>query len=341
MIKVSLAEAEGQILGHDITAVDIVKGYKGVAFRRGHVVEKKDLAILERLGKRSIYVWEGTEEEVHEDDAALTLAPLIGGANIRHDLEPREGKITFYATCKGLFEVDVERLERINRRGIPSLPTIHRYFPVQPDKQVAAFRIIPLSCSRQLINELRQELETPLISVRPYRFKTAAILVTGSEVYSGKVTDGFTPRLGRKLSALGIEVIQSQILPDDWIKIGAAIAAALGTCDLILVTGGTSVDPDDVTVSALRQAGVNYPQQGNPIQPGNNLSIGYAGSTVVCAIPASALFFETTAFDVFLPRLAVGDRIDAAEVAGAGHGGLCHFCSVCHYPICPFGRSLS
>ena len=340
MIKVALAQAEGKMLGHDITAVDIVKGHKGVAFKRGHIIEKEDLAVLERLGKNNIYVWEGTEEEVHEDDVALTLAPLISGTNIRHDLEPREGKINFYATCKGVFEVDVERLERINRRGIPSLPTIHRHFPVQADKQVAAFRIIPLTCSKQLVNELQRELETPLISVRTYRLKTAVILVTGNEVYSGKVKDGFVPRVGRKLSALGIEVLQSQILPDNKDLIDAAVRAALGMCDLILVTGGTSVDPDDITVSALQEAEVIFPRQGTSIQPGNNLSIGYAGSTVVCAIPASALFFEVTAFDLFLPRLAAGDRIDATEIAAAAHGGLCHLCSSCRYPVCPFGKNL-
>lgn len=340
MIKVSLSEAEGQVLGHDITEVALDKRCKKVAFARGHVIRKEDLPVLERLGKNNIFVWEGDEQEVHEDDAARLLAPLIAGRNIRYDPAPKEGKISFYSTCQGLFEVDVERLERINRLGIPSLPTIHTHFPVWADKQVAAFRIIPLCCPRETIESIRLLLDRPLLSVLPYAVETAGILVTGNEVYSGRILDGFVPRLSRKLSRLGIRLVRTQTLPDDRDQIRKAIETCRSSCQMILVTGGTSVDPDDVTVAAMRDAGVVFPRQGNPIQPGNNLTIGHAGSTVVCAIPAAALHFETTAFDIFLPRLAAGQRILPEDIAKAGHGGLCHFCGTCNYPNCPFGRSV-
>jgi len=339
MIKVPLGEAEGQVLGYDITVVDVQKGLKGVAFSRGHTICKEDLAVLERLGKQNIYVWEGSEEEIHEEEAALTVAPLIAGSNIRYDEVPKEGKIGFYATCPGLFEVDVERLERINRLAIPSLPTIHTHFPVQPDKLVAAFRIIPLTCQRKLLEKITAELDRPLLYIKPYVVKKVAILVTGSEVYHQRVRDGFTPKLTAKLAALGISVSTAEVLPDDKMMISRAIRAAVEGCELLLITGGTSVDPDDITTLAMREAGVVFPQKGNPVQPGNNLTIGYAGQSTVCAIPAAALHYAATAFDIYLPRLAAGQRILPEELALTGHGGLCHFCPVCHFPICPFGRN--
>lgn len=339
MIKVPLAEAEGQVLGYDITVVDLEKGLKGVAFSRGHVIEKGDLDVLARLGKQNIYVWEGDEAEIHENEAACSLAPLIAGQNIRFDEEPKEGKVGFYATCPGLFQVDVERLERINRLAIPSLPTIHNNFPVTEAKQVAAFRIIPLTCQREVFDKIKAELATPVISVKPYVVKTAAVLVTGSEVYSGKIKDGFTPKLTKKMASLGIEVAVAEILPDNREAISSAIRSALETCDLLMITGGTSVDPDDVTTLAMQDAGIDFPQKGNPIQPGNNFTVGYAAGKTVCAIPAAALVFAATAFDIFLPKLVAGDEITPDDIARAGHGGLCHFCKVCHYPICPFGRN--
>ena len=339
MIKVPLAEAEGQILGYDITVVDLEKGVKGVAFSRGHVIANGDLEVLARLGKQNIYVWEGNEVEIHENEAARSLAPLIAGDNIRYDEQPKEGKIGFYATCPGIFRVDPERLERINRLAIPSLPTIHNKFPVSEDKQVAAFRIIPLTCPREVFDQIKAELSAPLLSIDPYLVKTASILVTGSEVYSGKIKDGFTPKLTRKMVSLGIDVTVAEILPDNEETISRAINSALEKSDLLMITGGTSVDPDDVTTQAMKNAGIEFSQKGNPIQPGNNFTIGYIGNKTVCAIPAAALVFAATAFDIFIPRIVAGEVITPEEIARSGHGGLCHFCKVCHYPICPFGRN--
>ncbi|MCP4574036.1 MAG: molybdopterin-binding protein [bacterium] len=338
MRKVALDDAVGLALGHDLTEVCPERRRKGVAFPRGHVVGPDDLAALARLGKEHIYVWEGDEPEVHEDDAALMTAPLIAGPNIVHGAQPKEGKIGFRAACAGVFKVDVDRLERINALGVPSLPTIHDNFPVTPDKLVAAFRIIPLSCSPELIEALHAELATPVMEVKPYVVRTAAVLVTGNEVHTGRVTDGFTPQLTAKLAGFGVEVTDAEILPDDESTIAAAIERALDLCDLVLVSGGTSVDPDDVTVQAMRKAGVEFGAQGNPVQPGNNFTVGNAGGTTVCAVPAAALFFSATALDIFLPRILAGERITARDVARAGHGGLCHFCPECTYPICPFGR---
>jgi molybdenum cofactor synthesis domain-containing protein len=340
MKKLSLQHAVGEILGHDITEVDPERGRKGVAFRRGHVIQEHDLEVLQSLGKRHIYVWEGSEPEVHEDDAARILAPLIAGAHIRHDAEPREGKVGFYATCAGIFKVEVERLERINALAVPSLPTIHTNFPVRAGKQVAAFRIIPLSCTQEMLASIKTELNIPLVQIKPYVCERASILVTGNEVFSGSIDDAFTPRLEKKLSRFGVQVSRTVVLPDERETICAAIREAVADSELILLTGGTSVDPDDVSVQAMRDAGVDFPFQGNPIQPGNNLTIGYTSGATLCAVPAAALFYEYTALDIFLPRILAGEHISVEDIVRSGHGGLCHFCSRCMYPVCPFGRGV-
>lgn len=336
MKQVPLAEAVGEVLGYDITEIR-GNDFKGVAFRRGHVIQEDDISALQRLGKNHIYIWEEDGNDVHEDTAALLMAPKIAGENIRYDEQPREGKVSFFATATGIFKVDKERLEQINALEIPSLPTIHTNFPVNKDKQVAAFRIIPLTCHREVIDQMTDLLEQPLISVKPYSVRSAAILVTGSEVYSGKITDSFTPRLATKLKQFGIEITYSQILPDNKSAIGQAIEEAARQSKLILISGGTSVDPDDVTIAAMKGAGVQFHHQGNPIQPGNNLTIGQVGETTVCAVPAAALFYDRTALDIFLPRLLAGETINPRDIAKSGHGGLCHFCPTCQYPICPFG----
>lgn len=337
MKKVSIAEAVGQVLGYDITEVNRSNNYKGVAFKRGHVIQDEDLSVLQRLGKNHIYVWEGSEVEVHEDTAALLMGPKIAGENIRFDDEPNEGKVSFFSEAKGIFKVDQRRLEQINSLAIPSLPTIHNNFPVVKGKQVAAFRIIPLTCGRDIVDQMIGFLDEPLISVKPYKISTASILVTGNEVHSGRIIDDFTPILTAKLKQLGVEVNYSTILPDVKSEISQAVKLAADRSELVLVTGGTSVDPDDVTVAAMKEAGVQFHEQGNPIQPGNNLTIGRVTDVPVCAVPAAALFFDKTALDIFLPRLLAGETISPEDIAKSGHGGLCHFCPKCHYPICPFG----
>jgi len=339
MKKIELTDAVGQLLGHDITGIDAIKKTKYRAFKRGHVIKEEDLNPLKDLGKNQVFIMAGDEVEIHEDEAALTIAPLVAGENITFDFEPKEGKISFYASINGLFKVDVDRLFKINSLEIPSLPTLHTNFPVKKNKQVAAFRIIPLSCQSSVIDKIKTILKTPLIHIKPFLFKKAGIIVTGNEIYDGRIKDAFIPRIGTILKHYNVEVTKECILPDKKEKICEAILEFEEDCDIIFVTGGTSVDPDDQTVAALMEAGVTFENKGNPIQPGNNFTVGSTASTVVCAVPAAAIYYKATALDVFLPRMLAGEKIQKDEIFQSGHGGLCHFCEKCHFPICPFAVS--
>lgn len=338
MKKIAVEKAVGCVLAYDITEVNPEKGLKHRAYKRGHVIQKEEIEHLRSLGRNTIFIEDGNNTGIHEDDAARIAAPLVAGENITFDSEISEGKVSFYAAVDGLFKVDEERLFEINYLGIPSLPTIHNNMGVTKGKQVAAFRIIPLVCEQEIMDKVREILKTPLISVKPYKVKTASMLVTGSEVYSGRIKDGFRPIIEKKLENIGVRLIDYKIAPDNAETIIEKVKELAEKADMVITTGGTSVDPDDITAQALLDAGVTYEMKGTPIQPGNNMTVGYLGDKPVCAIPAAALHFHSTSLDILLPRLLAGEKIGKRDLALLAHGGLCHFCKKCVYPICPFGR---
>ncbi len=233
--------------------------------------------------------------------------------------------------------MDPERLYRINRLEVPTLVTLPTNFPVRKGTQVAGFRIVPLTCDPAIIDQVLHELDTPLLSVAPYVLRTAAVLVTGSEVYEGRIKDGFQPRLRRTLEPFGVRVTLGEILPDDRKRIAEAVTKAARECDIVFVTGGTSVDPDDVTVAAMADAGAVFAVRGMPMQPGNNFTIGAVGDTPVCAVPAATLFHRATSLDVLLPRLLARVPITAEDIHRLGHGGLAQPTCDDHFPDCTFG----
>ncbi|KAA0259514.1 molybdopterin-binding protein [Deferribacter autotrophicus] len=338
--KVKVEDAVGFRLAHDITEVNLEKKFKGVAFKRGYLIKKEDIERLKSLGKYYVFVLDeiNATDFVHEDDAATELAPYIAGENIFYDEQPSEGKINFYATTHGLLKIDKQRVISINKLKIPSLPTKHSNIPVKKGDTVAAFRIIPLYCEKELVAEVKKILSSPAIKVVPYKLKSAGIIVTGNEIYNGKIKDKFYPLMESKLKEYGLKITDTSILPDDKEIITAEIKIFLKKVDILFITGGTSVDPDDNTKLAIKEAGVNIVQEGNPIQPGNNFTIGYFDDIPVCAVPAAALYYRATALDIFLPRLLAGEQITADEIAEYSVGGLCHFCKVCVFPVCPFGK---
>jgi len=337
MRKVAVHDAIGLILGHDITEIRPEANIKRRAFRRGHVIAAGDIERLLDLGKSRIFVAEESDTDVHEDDAARTVAPAAAGPGISHDAEPSEGKISFTATCDGVLRIDTERLLAINSLGPAALPTLPGNYPVRQGQKVAAFRIIPLTCAPAELDAIMASLETPLLRIDSYQLRTAAILVTGTEVFEGRIKDGFVPRLTATLATYDVPVVASQVVPDDLATIEAAIVELSARCDLLLVTGGTSVDPDDVTAAAMAGAGVTISVRGTPVQPGNNLTVGYRGDLPVCAVPAAALFHQATALDLLLPRILAGEKITPAVVAPMGLGGLAQPDTDARFPDCTFG----
>ncbi len=337
---VPVEEAVGMVLPHDIT--EIVPGKKkGPAFKKGHIIRKEDVSRLKDLGKFHIYCLELGPEHVHENDAALILGRYACGSGVYTDLKISEGKVSFYASFNGIFKVDKEALLELNLLGDVMLSTRHDNFPVKKGELVAAGRAIPLVISKEIMDRAKAILKGArgLLKVIDYKIKKGAIVVTGREVFEGRIKDAFGPVMKKKLEAFDVEVTSFKKVPDDIFEISGAIKDAIDSgAEIILCTGGMSVDPDDVTRKGIKEAGAHSLVYGSPVLPGAMFLVSYIGKVPVLGIPACGMYFKTTVLDLVLPRILAGDIIGRREIAELGHGGLCLNCKKCHYPICPFGK---
>lgn len=339
MRAIPVREAVGTVLGHDIT--EIAPGrFKGRAFKKGHVVREEDVPKLLDLGKEHLFVFEMDPGSVHEDEAATRIARALAGQGLRF-AEPVEGKVKVTASVRGLLKVNVEALDAINGIDQICVATLHTHQIVEPESLVAGCRVVPLvidGASIERVEALAQRA-FPVLEVRPLRHLRIGIVTTGSEVFHGRIEDRFGPVLTAKIAALGSEVMRQILVPDDRELIVSAIETLLGEgAEMILVTGGMSVDPDDLTPSAIRVAGGVVEVFGAPALPGSMLMLAHIGAVPVLGLPGCVMYRKATLADVLLPRILAGDEVTRSDVARMGHGGLCLECDLCRYPTCPFGK---
>ena len=339
MKQIKTTEAVGHVLCHDMT--QIIRGVtKDARFRKGHIVQEEDIPVLLSMGKETLFVWEKTPGMLHEDEAAERLRALCQGENM-HATQPKEGKIELIADCDGLLLVDVERLEAVNGVDELMIATRHTHSPVRKGDKLAGTRVIPLVIEEKKLSAAEALCGgEPLLRVLPYTLKTAGLVTTGNEVAKGLIQDTFTPVIVDKLREYGVEVTQHCTPGDDRAAITAAVNAfhAAGV-DMVLCTGGMSVDPDDRTPGAIKDTGVEIVSYGAPVLPGAMFLLGYfADGTPVMGLPGCVMYAKATIFDLMLPRIAAGLRVEAKDIKKLGHGGLCLSCPVCHYPACSFGK---
>jgi len=337
--KIKVEEAVGRKLAHDITRI-IPGKFKGTAFRRGHVVRKGDIPKLLDLGKKQIYVLQLSPGEVHEDEAARRMARAMAGKGIKLR-GPREGKIDFVARTSGLLKVNVQVLEKINAIGSIILSTRHNHSRVHPGEIVAGTRIIPLTIRKSKIKRVEEicRRERPVLKILPFRPKKVGIIVTGSEIYEKRIKDRSADIVKGKVEALGSRVVSKAVVPDDPWQIAEKIRQMKSAgCQVIVATGGLSVDPDDITLAGIQKSGAEIVFYGVPVLPGSMSAYAQMGKTIILGAPACVVHDPITALDLFLPRALADDPIFAEDVARLGHGGLCLKCPVCRYPVCPFGK---
>lgn len=337
MKKVPVEQAVGMPLCHDITAMR--DGFKGAAFRRGHIIEAADVEKLKDLGKRTVFIWEENAGELHEEDCALRMAAMapVAGA---HYTGPSEGKVLLMADIEGMLRVDTELLRQVNGIGDITISTLPDHYPVKPGMRLASMRIVPLvTQERQIIKAETLCRERPLLRLLPYWPRRAGVIVTGSEVYTGRIQDKFEPVVRRKLAAYPGEILGVTLCDDDVDMIVDAARSFLERgADFLIFTGGMSVDPDDVTPSAVRRLGARVVSHGVPAQPGNMTLVAYLGDIPALGVPGAAISLPTTVFDVLLPAIYAGKEITKDDLIRLGDGGLCQLCAACHYPNCTFGR---
>jgi molybdenum cofactor synthesis domain-containing protein len=337
---IPLAESVGCALAHDVTEIRPGQ-FKGPAFRKGHIVRHEDLCHLLRLGKKRLYVIDLAEDEIHENEAAAILAGALAGEGIVWRNEPREGKINLLAGQDGLLQVNISALAAFNLIDEVMCATLHRHTLVKEGELVASTRAIPLVMKRATIERAAAVARQngAVVAIKPLRQARVGIVITGSEVYDGLIEDRFGPVLIEKVQSLGSEVGALDFAPDNADLIAEAVRSQIGRgCDLLLLTGGMSVDPDDVTRYGIRKAGAEELHYGSAVLPGAMFLVASIKDVWVLGVPACALHHRITVLDLVLPRILAGERIGKSELALLGHGGLCRDCPECRYPHCSFGK---
>lgn len=346
---IHLSEAVGSVLAHDIT--EIRQGeFKGPAFRKGHIIREEDICHLQRLGKEHFFVLNIADDEVHEDDAAYELAYSLIGQGVEVGAAPKEGKINLVAGTSGLLKIDKDALLRFNMLGDVICATLHNNTVICRGDIIASVKTVPLLVKRKILsaaagiaNASRKSDEghkrTGMLEIKQMRPPSAGIVVTGNEIFNNRIKDVFAPVIQKKIEALGGRVTGVFYAPDDESFIEARIRDLLDSgADLIITTGGMSVDPDDVTRFAIRRLGATDITYGSPVLPGAMFLIAYLGEIPILGIPACGMYHKATVFDLVLPRVLAGERPGRRELAELGHGGLCKKCDSCVYPHCPFGK---
>ncbi len=339
MKKVKVQKAIGMVLGHDLTR--IVPGrFKGVAFKKGHIITEEDIPALLDIGKETIFVLEIPPGRLHENDAAGRLAQALKGNGLILQ-GPSEGKISLVAQTPGLLKIGVDDLTRINLIPNIIVSSLHNNSICAEGDIVAATRIIPLTIDEKSIVKAEKicSRSGPVVSIRPLNKKKVGVVITGSEFYKGRVQDGFEEWVGKKLLAYQCEIIRKEIVPDNVSRIAASIKGLIESgCDLIITTGGMSIDPDDVTRKGIRRAGARIIFFGTPVLPGAMFLYARLGEIPLLGLPACVFYHKTTLFDLILPLILAGEEPTRKQIALMGHGGLCRNCTECRFPVCPFGK---
>ncbi len=333
-------QSVGTILAHDITEIRPGQ-FKGPAFRKGYVIKKDDIPHLKRVGKEHLYVLHLDPGEVHEDDAALRLATALAGRGVSFDPHPSEGKIQLKAEHRGLLKVNVTALTRINLVPDISCSSRHTNSVVEKGEVIGGVRAIPLIIDEENLQAAEKIAQSvnDFFSVKPFFSPKTGIVITGNEVFSGLIEDKFAPIIRNKLQDFDCTIMGIAFAPDDRERIAAEINGYLENgAEMIVVAGGMSVDPDDITRVAIADAGAVDVVYGTPVLPGAMFLYGRFGNVPVLGLPACVLFFRATVLDLILPRVLAGERITREDLAALAHGGLCLECETCHFPRCSFGK---
>ncbi|MGI6108869.1 MAG: molybdopterin-binding protein [Eubacteriaceae bacterium] len=342
MDKIKTEDAVGMILCQDMTQI-IPGEYKGPRFRKGHRVTKEDIPVLLSMGKEYLYIWKNDPDLIHENDFARAMYEGTAGPNM-HATEVKEGKTEAVADCDGLFKIDSTRLDRINSLGDMMIAARHGNFPVKKGDKLAGMRLIPLAAPVSKLGEFQDTVQgEPVFKILPFKPKKTAVFGTGNEVYKGLIEDRFTPVVEAKAREYGAVILSTELLPDDPGLLAEKIQGAVENgAELILCTGGMSVDPDDRTPAAIRDSGARIVTYGAPVLPGAMFLLGYLegpkGTVPVCGLPGCVMYSKRTVFDLVLPRLMADDPVTKEELDGLGEGGLCLNCDTCTYPNCGFGK---
>jgi len=332
-------EAVGMVLCHDITQIVPWK-FKGRVFKKGHIIQKEDIETLLKLGKEQVYVGEIQAGMIHEDEAAIRIAKAVRGENITYD-EPQEGKCLLRADRKGILKINTSLLFQINSLKDISVAALPQNFILEEGQAFAGVRIIPLLTEEENLSQVEDlcQKKGSVFFVKEYKKLKIALIITGNEVFRKRIKDKFSPIIRKKLKYFPAQFLGKTFCPDDQEEIKKAIFYYQQQgVDLLILTGGMSVDPDDLTPGAIRESGAKVITYGIPVQPGNMFMLAYLEDMTLLGIPGCVMYYRTTILDVVLPRIFIGEVFSREDFIEMGEGGFCLSCTTCHYPRCFFCR---
>ena len=327
MKKINVRNAEGYELCHDITQI-LPGEFKGAKFLRGHIIRKEDIEVLISLGKENIFVMEEEDKEknlIHENDAAMFIVEKLNLDKEFFEISDiREGKINITAKEDGILKIDINTLNKINKIGEIILVTKYNNSYIKKGETVAATRVIPLLIEKSQLDEMKEIVKdrNVLTFKKIDKNKKLALITTGNEVYNGIIKDKSKEALLKKYKKYELNDMEQVFSPDDKDTIKKYIKMFENEKDIIMCTGGMSIDPDDVTPSAIRESNWEIVTYGTPVLPGAMFMLAYKGEKVLIGLPGGVVFSEKTVFDVLLPRILANDRITKQEIIEMGHGGL-------------------
>jgi molybdenum cofactor synthesis domain-containing protein len=340
MKKIRTEDSVGMVLGHDLTKI-IPGEFKGAAYKKGHIVTEADIEVLKNMGKDHIYILELGEGQIHEDEAAIRMAKAASGQDVMLT-EPSEGKVNFVADNNGLLKINRSILNKINSIEHVSMATMHNNTEVKKGQIVAGTRIIPLVTELVRIEEVERicKQDGSVISVKPFKNMKVGVVITGSEVYYGRIKDKFAPVIGEKMEHYGCDIVDIKYSPDDAEVIKASIIELMERgANAIVTAGGMSVDPDDVTPEGIRLTGADVVSYGAPVLPGAMFMMAYFDDIPIMGIPACGMYHKTTVFDLIFIRVLAGEKVNKEDISELGYGGFCTNCKPCSYPKCSFGKA--
>lgn len=336
--KVPVEEAVGMVIAHDMTQI-IPEEFKGARFQKGDVIDSEDISTLKDMGKEHIYVLSLKEGTIHEDDAAYRIAKKIVDKNINLS-EPTEGKITLTADQKGVLKVDKGLLLEVNSIEEILITSSHNNIFLQAGDSLAGVRINPLTIEENKLQQFEDILGNQnIFKLESFINKKVGVVVTGNEVYNERIEDEFVPTLQKKFKRWGGRLLDSIIVPDEVDKITEALANLKESgAEVLIVCGGMSVDPDDLTPKGIRNTGAEIIKYGVPVLPGNKLMLAYWNEIPILGLPACVIFEKITVFDLIYPRLLADEELTRGDLIELSYGGYCYHCEECQFPQCSFGK---
>lgn len=312
-----LTDLTGTVLCHDVGSAT-----NGAHLRKGQVLGADDVEKLGSITWNELHVIELEPGELQEHEAGSRLADVAAGDGVV--VRPETGgHWPLASTRRGILEVPVDALRRVNSLDGVSVYTLFGGQIVDAEEQVGQVKIIPFVLDARIVDEAARLARGAggLIRVRPFLPHRVGAVV--HEAIAARALERFREALTEKLAWFGSSLLRPVVVaPDETVVANAIDGLTRDGAQAIVLAGTKAMDPLDAAFRALARLGVSPERVGVPAHPGSLLWIAWRHDVPIIGMPTCGLFSKATVLDLVLPRVLAGERVGRAELAELGHGGL-------------------